>query len=253
MILNYRKLGEGSPLFILHGVFGSADNWHTLGRQFAEKNEVFLVDQRNHGGSFHDDAFNYDVMAEDLRKLLDHEKINKIDLMGHSMGGKTAMKFACRYPDLIRKLIVVDIAPRIYPPHHQQIFKAFESVNLETLKSRGDADQQMSSVISDAGVKLFLLKNLKRTNEGFQWKVNLEVIKKNIEEVGKGLLPSDHFDGDTLFIGGGASDYLQVSDHALIHSHFPKANIEMIAGAGHWVHAVKPKELYDLVDTFLES
>lgn len=253
MILNYRKLGSGSPLFILHGVFGSSDNWHTLGRQFAEKQEVFLVDQRNHGASFHHDDFTYEVMAEDLKKVLDHENIDKIDLMGHSMGGKTAMTFAARYPEMIRKLIVVDIAPRLYPPHHQQIFEAFDSVQLGTLKSRGDADKQMSEAISDPGVKLFLLKNLKRTSDGFRWKVNLDVIRHNITEVGQGLNEGDRYEGETLFIGGGASDYIQVQDHELILQHFPAAKIEMIAGAGHWVHAVKPKELYELVDTFLKA
>ena len=257
MILNYRKLENGSPvgepLVILHGVFGSSDNWQTLGRQFAEKRTVFLVDQRNHGGSFHDEEFNYEVMAEDLLSLLKHEGLDRIDLMGHSMGGKTAMKFASTYSSMLRKLIVVDIAPRLYPPHHQQIFEAFDAVSLDTLKSRGEADEQMSTVLTDPGVKLFLLKNLKRTSDGFRWKVNLEVIKRNIEQVGKGLEAQDRYDGDTLFIGGGASDYIQAADHELIFKHFPKANIEMIADAGHWVHAVKPDELFELADGFLDA
>lgn len=253
MMLNYRKLGEGQPLIILHGVFGSSDNWQTLGKQFAEEHLVYLVDQRNHGNSFHHHEFNYDVMAEDLMNLIKDENLTKVNLIGHSMGGKTVMNFACKYPNMVNKLVVVDIAPKNYPPHHQQIFKAFHAVNLQSIQSRGEADKQMSLVIDDFGIKLFLLKNLKRTNEGFHWKVNLPVIEANIEEVGKGLNEGDVFTGDTFFVGGGASDYIQEKDHDLIKSHFPKARIEMIPEAGHWVHAVKPNELFQSVNTFLKK
>ncbi|MGB3464366.1 MAG: alpha/beta fold hydrolase [Cyclobacteriaceae bacterium] len=252
MILNYRKYGKGEPLIILHGVFGSSDNWQTLGKQFAEHFEVYLIDQRNHGNSFHHDKFNYQVMADDLLALINKEGLKIVNLLGHSMGGKTVMHFACHFPNLVDKLIVVDITPKNYPPHHQKIFEAFHAVNLQEIKTRGEADQQMSTVISDFGTKLFLLKNLKRTSDGFSWKVNLPVIEKNILEVGRGLEENDVFNGETLFIGGGASDYITNDDHPLIRKHFPKAKIEMIAGAGHWVHAVKPKELYESVENFLK-
>ncbi|MEL6557277.1 MAG: alpha/beta fold hydrolase [Bacteroidota bacterium] len=252
-MLNYRKLGVGEPLIILHGVFGSSDNWQTLGKQFAEKYEVFLVDQRNHGNSFHHEEFNYKVMASDLIELIAHENLGKVNLIGHSMGGKTVMNFACMYPEKIDKLIVVDIAPKNYPPHHQQIFKAFHAVDLANIKTRGEADKQMSAVISDFGTKLFLLKNLKRTPEGFRWKVNLPVIEKNILEVGKGLDDDKSYNGETLFIGGGASDYIQETDHPVIKKHFPNSSIEMIPEAGHWVHAVKPNELFESVMKFLRS
>ena len=182
MMLNYRKLGSGEPLIILHGVFGSSDNWQTLGKQFAENHEVYLVDQRNHGNSFHHDDFNYDVMSEDLMNLIKYEQLDRVNLIGHSMGGKTVMNFACKYPDMVNKLTVVDIAPKTYPPHHQQIFKAFHAVDLTNIQTRGEADKQMSTIISDFGTKLFLLKNLKRTPDGFSWKVNLPVIEKNIKE-----------------------------------------------------------------------
>lgn len=253
MIINYRKMGKGEPLIILHGVFGSSDNWQTLGKHFAENNEVYLVDQRNHGNSFHDDDFNYEVMSADLLALIEKENLKNVNLLGHSMGGKTVMRFACDFPGLVSKLIVVDIAPKEYPPHHQKIFEAFHAVKLDLIQSRSEADEQMSAVIPDFGTKLFLLKNLKRTKDGFSWKVNLPVIEKNIAEVGKGLNNGDVYRGQTLFIGGGASDYITKEDHPLIKFHFPEARIEMIADAGHWVHAVKPKELSGLVDNFLSD
>jgi len=250
-MLNYRKFGSGKPLIILHGVFGSSDNWQTLGKKFAKQFEVFLVDQRNHGNSFHHDEFNYEVMSADLLELIKHEGLNNIHLLGHSMGGKTAMKFVAMHPQIVNKLVVVDIAPKIYEPHHQNIFKAFHSVDLKNLNSRNEADQQMSQVIDHAGVKQFLLKNLKRDAAGFRWKVNLAAIESQIEEVGKGLADGEGFTKETLFIAGGNSDYIKSSDNDKIKHHFPNSKVITIANAGHWVHAEKPRELYQEVISFL--
>lgn len=253
MKLHFRKYGEGEPLLILHGVFGSSDNWQTVGKAFAENNEVYLIDQRNHGNSPHHEDFSYDVMANDLLELMNDNGLDRAHILGHSMGGKTAMNFAATYPDRVMKLIVVDIAPKFYAPHHQQIIEGFRSVDLDTLSSRGEADKSMSTVISNMGIRLFLLKNLKREDNGFGWKINLDVIEKNITNVGSGLEAHQKFDGNTLFIAGGNSDYIQEHDFELISSHFSNYKFEKIEGAGHWVHAEKPKELFEIVSKFLIS
>ncbi len=252
MKLNFRKFGTGHPLFVLHGVFGSSDNWQTLGKSFSEHFTTYLIDLRNHGSSPHSDEMNYSVMTEDLLELMRDEGLESIYLLGHSMGGKTAMHLATHYPNKVKKLIVVDIAPKYYPPHHQQIFKGFHSVDLETTQSRKDADEQISQVISDLGIRQFILKNLGRDSENnFQWKLNLKAIEANIHEVGGGMAENALFDHSTLFIGGTKSDYITQEDLPLIGKHFPNSQVEMIAGAGHWVHAEKPKELNELVINFL--
>lgn len=254
MKLNFRKFGSGQPLFILHGVFGSSDNWQTVGKEWASDHTVYLIDQRNHGLSPHDPEMNYEVMADDVVELMNDEGLDQIDLMGHSMGGKTAMHLATRYSDRIKKLIVVDITPKNYPPHHQQIFEGFHSINLQSISSRKEADEIMSGVISDFGVRQFILKNLSRNDENeFVWKINVEAIERNIENVGSGLINQAKFAGPTLFIGGGKSQYIQQEDHQLIKHHFPQAEIKMIAGAGHWVHAEKPAALLELVTQFLKT
>lgn len=252
MKLNFRILGEGAPLIILHGVFGSSDNWQTVGKVLAEQYKVYLVDLRNHGNSPHSDDFNYDLMAKDIRELIDDEDIESAYLLGHSMGGKVAMTFSNKYPEKVKKLIVVDIAPKAYAPHHQQIFDGFHAVDLENIKSRGEADKQMSEVISNMGIRQFILKNLYRDkNATFSWKLNLEVIKREASKIGEGLVPNTPFKKPALFIAGGKSDYIQETDHEMIRSIFQNTEIITIEGAGHWVHAEKPTELVNAVTAFL--
>lgn len=252
MKLNFRTLGEGEPLIIMHGVFGSSDNWQTLGKVFAENFKVYLVDLRNHGNSPHSDAFDYDLMVKDVVELMDDEDLNKTHILGHSMGGKVAMHLATKHPDRVDKLVVVDIAPKYYPPHHQQIFDGFHSVDLENLDNRKDADEQMSKVISNFSVRQFILKNLDRKKDGsFGWKLNVDAIERAVENVGEGIEGDISFDGNTLFIAGSKSDYIKDEDHDLIRQHFPKALIATVKDAGHWVHAEKPKELGEMVMEFL--
>ena len=252
MILNFRTLGEGEPLIILHGIFGSADNWQSQAKAFAEKYKVYLVDLRNHGSSFHSEVFDYKVMSDDVAALMASEGIEKAHILGHSMGGKVAMHLACRFPQLVIRLVVVDIAPKHYLPHHQQIFEGFHSVNLPSLKNRKDADTQMSIIIKDIGVRQFILKNLYRDKDGqFSWKLNLSVIEQNIENVGAGLAEDYAYAGPVLFVSGSESPYIQPEDEIDIKSHFPSAAIVSVAGAGHWVHAEKPAELIAHVLQFL--
>lgn len=252
MKLHFKKFGQGTPLIIMHGVFGSSDNWQTLGKEFAEKYTVYLVDLRNHGKSPHSERFDYQVMASDVIETMDAEGIDQAHLLGHSMGGKVAMTIATSYAERVKKLIVVDIAPKAYPPHHQQIFEGFNSVNLDSIQSRKEADEQLSQVISNIGIRQFILKNLSRNErKQFIWQLNLEVIEKKINEVGAPLEDGASFLGDTLFIKGGASDYIKDSDTDLINSIFNHAKITTIERAGHWVHAEQPKALKDAVMAFL--
>jgi len=251
MLLNYKTFGEGDPLIILHGLFGSLDNWVTLGKKFGEDFKVILVDQRNHGQSFHDDSFSYEQMAEDLCQFMGALNIRKAHIIGHSMGGKTAMEFTRQYPEKVDKLIVADIGPKFYPVHHTEILKAFYSVPINQLTSRKEADEILSKSINDFGIRQFLLKNLSREGSGFKWKMNLDVIAKNIEEVGKALNQNSIIHNNTLFLRGGNSDYVLNDDFNLIHSVFPNSKVDTIEGAGHWLHAEKPGDFYQIVIQFL--
>lgn len=252
MKLHFRTHGEGTPLLIMHGVFGSSDNWQTLGKVFSEHFKVYLIDLRNHGNSPHSDDFDYNVMVADMVELMDENGLDKAHVLGHSMGGKVAMNLATSHANRINKLIVVDIAPKQYPPHHQQIFDGFHSVDLPNLQSRKEADQQLEKVISNMGVRQFILKNLTRDAEGkFAWKLNVSAIERAIDEVGQGLEDEVGFEGGSLFIGGGKSDYILAEDHVKIKTLFPQSEIFTIEGAGHWVHAEKPNELSKMVLDFL--
>jgi pimeloyl-ACP methyl ester carboxylesterase len=253
MKLNYKELGDGGqPLIILHGLFGSSDNWMTIGRKLSEKFHVYLVDQRNHGDSPHDDVHNYEVMADDLEEFIESNNIENPHIIGHSMGGKTAMYFAVQHPDLYDKLVVVDIAPKAYPVHHDSILEGLCSLKLDKIESRGDADQKLSEYVPEKGVRQFLLKNLTRNeNKEFEWKINLPILEKNIEVVGKGLEKSLTTEKDTLFIGGKNSNYIKSEDHIAINNFFPNARIKMVEGAGHWIHAEKPEEFLSLIEDFL--
>ena len=253
MLLHSNIIGEGQPFIILHGFLGMSDNWKTLGNKFAENNyQVHLIDQRNHGRSFHDDEFNYEVLVEDLKQYFDHHQLNSVILLGHSMGGKTAMLFATLYPKMVSKLIVADISPRFYPIHHDQILEGLSSLDFDALKSRTEADKVLSHYVSDFGTRQFLLKNLYWVEKGkLGLRMNLEVLKNNVEEVGEALPISNTFSGDTLFLRGDKSEYIALNDAALIKMQFPNSTIETIAKAGHWLHAENPDDFYDSVMRFL--
>ena len=251
MNLFYREVGEGSPIVILHGLFGSSDNWLSIARALSDKHKVYTVDQRNHGQSPHSDYFTYEVMANDLKEFLEeHQIINPI-IVGHSMGGKVAMQFAIEHGDMIEKLVIVDIAPKSYPVHHDVILEGLNSINLSELSSRNEADKQLASYVPDMGTRQFLLKNLARTSDGFQWKINLPVIETGIEQIGIGLEPNSKYEGETLFIRGKNSSYIKNEDQSLLEEHFPNSELETIESAGHWVHAEQPEEFLKILMTFV--
>jgi esterase len=252
MKLFYRELGEGSPIVILHGVFGSSDNWFTVSKSLAEDHKVYLLDARNHGHSPRSDEFNYDVMCEDLKEFLDEHGLKDPVIMGHSMGGKTAMKFAARYPQMLSKLIVVDISTRYYKRHHDSILSGLKSIDLRQLSSRQQADEQLAKSEPDPGVRQFLLKNLYRNqNNEFDWRINLEVIDKNIDNVGEPLPDNARIAKPALFIKGSKSKYIMEEDEKSIKKIFTDVQIETIEGAGHWVQAEKPQEFIEAVKRFL--
>ena len=254
MKLNSIILGEGQALLILHGFLGMSDNWKTIGNKLAEERDfqVHLIDQRNHGKSPHTNEHSYELMAEDVKDYCEQHSLSNIILMGHSMGGKTAMLAAAEYPDLVEKLIVVDIAPKYYKPHHQQILDGLTALEEADLDSRQEADKLLSEFISEKPIRLFLLKNLNRKSEGtYCLKVNLETLKENIEEVGKSLPQDKIFKGSTLFIKGANSNYIKEEDKAAIQKQFPEVKFEEIRNAGHWVHAEKMNDFYKAVADFL--
>ncbi|HTF80316.1 MAG TPA: alpha/beta fold hydrolase, partial [Cytophagales bacterium] len=247
-------LGEGSPIIIMHGLFGSSDNWLTFAKKLAEKHKVYLLDLRNHGQSPHDTDHNYSVMLEDLRAFIEEHNLFEPVVVGHSMGGKLAMKFATKYPDLLSKLVVIDISPKYYKPHHQKYLAALHALDLKNLQSRQDADVEMQKHINELGVRQFLLKNLYRDeNNEFRWRMNLPVLTEQIDNIGEGLDAGQRFRKPTLFVKGELSDYISEDDEIMAKWIFPHAKIETIAGAGHWVQADKPMELLTVMEDFVNK
>lgn len=238
---------------IIHGFLGMGDNWKTLGNKFAEEGyEVHLLDMRNHGRSPHTDEMNYEAMAGDVLGYCRSKGLQDIILLGHSMGGKVAMHVANANPDLIEKLVIVDISPKYYAPHHQKILEGLSALQEKSFTSRGDAENFLSEFIEDEGTRLFLLKNLYRKDKNIlSLRLNLEALKDNIEEVGAPLPAGFRFDKPSLFIKGGRSNYITAGDEPLIDLHFPSAKILEIPNAGHWVHAENLPEFFKGVQGFI--
>lgn len=249
MKLHSQIIGKGKPIVILHGFLGMGDNWKSISKKLAENSfEVYLPDARNHGKSPHSDYFTYELMVKDLKKYFDDHNLNDVLLIGHSMGGKTAMHFASEHPEKVSKLIVVDISPKLYQPHHDEILNSLKQLQTKKLNSRGEAEDILKEKIKDQGVRLFLLKNLKREpDNSLSLKPNIEVFLKNRYEIGKALPENFTFEGPTLFISGENSTYISSNDAKLIEKHFPNCKIETVSKAGHWVHAENPKEFLEKI------
>ncbi|MDX5436595.1 MAG: alpha/beta fold hydrolase [Pontibacter sp.] len=255
MKLHYKEMGHGQPLLILHGLFGTLDNWATLAKRFAEHYNVFLVDLRNHGRSPHSEQHDYDAMADDVLRLVDELGIPTPAIMGHSMGGKVAMKYALKYPTRLTKLIVVDIAPKAYPPHHDEIIEALQSVDLSQTTSRSEIDAQLAKSIKEEDVRLFLMKNLYRKEDStFGWRMNIDALEKNYDQIAAAITADVPFKKHALFIKGGRSGYIKQEDiYGSIEHLFTLVEVETIPEAGHWVHAEAPDKVYNLVTRFLET
>ena len=251
MKLNYKRLGEGEPLIILHGLMGMLDNWMSLGRAYAEHFDVVVVDARNHGHSGWDNTHNYTEMMHDLEELLDELHLTDVNLLGHSMGGKTVMKFAQNFPMMVNKLIVADIAPKAYPIHHHVIMQALQSVPLSGLEKRTDADDYLAKHISEPGIRAFLMKSLYRKEKNaFAWRFNLDVLEASLPVIGEAICDAP-FSGDTLFIRGAKSNYIQDADWPDIEAIFHNAELVTLENAGHWLHAEQREDFLEETLKFL--
>jgi len=256
MEILYSKIqGEGKDLIILHGFLGMGDNWRSHARKLAQMGyRVHLPDQRNHGRSFWSDEFTYEAMAGDLGRYMDHHQVEEATILGHSMGGKTAMTFATKHPERCKKLIVIDIAPKYYPPHHQAVVEALQALDLEVIQSRTEADTALSEHINETSMRLWLLKNLYwQTPEKFGFRCNLEALAQNMDQVGEPISGTALFSKAALFLRGEYSEYVRDSDIADIRMYFPRAQVDTIPEAGHWLHAENPQGFMDVLLPFLED
>jgi esterase len=263
MKLFYKVIGEGQPLFILHGLFGQSDNWNSIGKKIAEQGfQVFLVDLRNHGNSPHSDVWNYDVMSADILELIDDTAAvegEKIILLGHSMGGKVAMQFAINHPDSVAKLIVADMGVKYRVPDNQDVLNALNSIDLSALKSRKEAGVELQKYLHNEGLVQFLLKNLYWKKDAFgneselAWKFNWDAMAGQLEEVSKAIKTDTPCLVETLFIRGGNSNYVLDSDVDALQLIFPKSQLVTVEGAGHWLHADKPHDFLEKIIAFVKA
>lgn len=250
----YSKVeGNGKAFLILHGFLGMSDNWKSLGNKFAEQGyEVHMLDMRNHGRSFHSDTFTYADMVQDVKEYMDLNQLQKAAILGHSMGGKVAMKFAVSYPERVSKLIVADISPRQYAPHHQEILAGLSAIDFSLKPSRSEVDEILGAYVPDFGTRQFLMKSLYWKEPGqLAFRFNLKAFVNNQEVIGEALPEEKSFEGQTLFLKGTNSNYIQSKDEELILKHFPNSSLVKISNAGHWLHAENPKDFFSEVERFL--
>jgi pimeloyl-ACP methyl ester carboxylesterase len=251
----YAKVeGLGKPLLIIHGFLGMSDNWKTLGLQYANEGfQVHLLDLRNHGRSFHSEEFNYQVMAQDVLDYCQSNSLEQVTVIGHSMGGKVAMLFAAQFPNKVEKLIVADIGPKYYKPHHDAILAGLNAVDFSQKPDRTHIDELLKDFIPDFGTRQFLMKSLYWVAPGqLGFRFNLDVFNKNIDVVGEGLPEGAVFSKSTLFIRGGNSRYILDEDLPNIKNHFPSAILITIPNVGHWLHAENPKVFFEETLKFLK-
>lgn len=245
--------GVGMPLLIIHGFMGMSDNWKSFASQYAALGfQVHLLDLRNHGKSFHSDEFTYPAMVQDVIEYAQAHQLEKIDIIGHSMGGKIAMLLAVQYPEFVRKLVVADIGPKYYAPHHQDILAGLNAVDFSMQPDRTQVEEMLYPYIPDFGTRQFLMKNLYWKSPGqLDFRFNLKVFNEQIEQVGQALPENTKYLGPTLFLRGGNSRYILDADWELIQDHFPKAILETIPNVGHWLHAENPKLFFEITSRFL--
>ena len=254
-ILHAKIFGQdkpGTPLLVFHGLFGMLDNWGSFGKEMGEFFPVHLIDLRNHGKSFHSTEMSHDDLAHDISHYMDFHHIEKANLLGHSLGGKAVMQFAIKYPIKVQKLIVVDIAPKAYPPHHQGILKALESVDFEKITTRQEAEEVLQQYIPEKSVIQFLAKNLYWTDDKkLAWRFNLKTLSERYSEFVSNAIKFGVFSGETLFIAGAKSNYILPQDEFQIRQQFPNSSVVTVENAGHWVQAENPTDFNEAVKDFI--
>ncbi len=253
--LNALTQGNGPPLIILHGLFGSSRNWGAIAQSLADSWTVHALDLRNHGQSPWSDDVRYEALAADVAGYLNAQNIDRAAIIGHSMGGKAAMALALSEPDRVNRLLIADIAPVRYPPAFQAYLNAMRSLDLSGISRRSEADAHLKDAVPDPGIRAFLLQNLATGPNGLEWRMNLAVLDSGMEEI-QGFpeaLLDRRFEGSTLFLSGGKSDYVRAEHRDVIKRSFPKARFARIPNAGHWVHAEKPAEFLQTASIFLEG
>lgn len=258
MDLYFKEFGAGSPVIILHGLFGFSDNWQTIARSLGETHSVYTPDLRNHGRSPHTDSHSYPEMAEDLKIFMEKNWLFRAAVVGHSMGGKAAMQLALNHPEMVERLVVVDMEPGQATDNHRDVFAALHDLDFSKITTRQQADDFLSNRIEDYGTRQFLLKNITRNPDsgGFSWKMNLKTLTRDYPKILAPVEPlhaGEVFDKPALFVRGGKSNYVKDNELPLIRSLFPQAELVTIEGAGHWVHADRPAELLAVLQQFLEK
>ncbi len=253
MKLHFKKLGEGQPVIILHGVFGSSDNLTIVAKRIAASHEVYLVDQRNHGHSPHSQDFNYSLLTQDVLEFIQEHNLHQPILIGHSMGGKVAMNVALNQGETLSKLVVVDIAPRFYALHHQNILQALVT-DVSGFSSRSEVEAALAPLLPEFSTRQFIMKNLHRKESGgFEWRINVKSLTDNIEQVGAQISSDKPFTKPVLVVKGEKSNYIKDEDIAEFRALFPHCQFAEVKGAGHWVHAESPEGFLDVVMPFLSG
>ncbi len=251
--LFHRKYGQGQPLIILHGLFGSSDNWHSLAKRWGERFSVYTLDLRNHGSSPHESEMNYSIMASDLNQFLMDQRIEGAALLGHSMGGKVAMQFASKHPDKVAALAVLDIGVSKTEGKHDHILEALKHIHPEDFSSREDIQHELERYVKATQVLQFLMKNiLRKVDQSFSWKFNRDVLLETYPLLSSPLELSESYMGPTLFLRGQNSGYLENEMDPEILQYFPLAILQTIENAGHWLHAEQPDQIFERISDFFE-
>lgn len=255
-LINFKTSGDSSNpcIIIVHGLFGSLDNWQSLAKKWSVKYYVVNIDVRNHGKSFHSEDMSFETLANDIKNICENLQITKFHILGHSMGGKIAMEFASLFPEFLNSLIVVDVSPYAYPPHHNDVFEMLRSIDLKQYTTRQEIETEVRKHLKDEDVIQFVMKNVKRNEVElfFEWKFNSKVLDREYLDLIQ-YIPAKGYDGKTLFIGGEQSKYITKETSLHIFDLYPKAELEFVSNAGHWVHADNPDEFYNKVSLFIDK